>query len=485
MKPIIDNPELAATVQEILDRTESLAAKMHRWPDEEREQFLAQLGKDELEHLLHDWRMWARPSQWPPGEGCECGCEGMWINWLILAGRGWGKTRTGAEWVHLQIDRGTYGLFHLVGATAADARDIMIEGVSGILGTQKPWNKCRYITTKRLIEWENGARALIFSADEPERLRGVQCEAAWCDELASWRYPQAWQQLQLGLRLGPYPRTIITTTPRPTDLVRKLIEAPTTHTTKGITYENLDNLAPAFIAEIVRVFEGTPFGRQEVYADIIDDSPGALFKRGDIDEFRALKDRVPEMVRTVVAVDPATSTTSESDETGIVVAGRSAAKEGFVLQDASGKLSPGQWAQRVVDLYHSWEANVIVAEANQGGDMVRHAIEAIDPGVKVVLVRATKGKLLRAEPVSVLYTRGLVHHVGVFPTLEDQMCRWEPGLGDSPDRLDALVYALTELLVGAAGPVVAMLGQNDLGAESYWKSVDRVGGGQVPWLSPP
>ena len=473
-------PELLAKVQEVLKTSESMAVKVMRMGVEEREAFYEQFTARELERLEFEWRFWARPNQRPPSVECE-ECKGQWVIWLILAGRGYGKTRTGAEWIHEQAEG--FPRLSIVGATASDARDIMVEGESGIMATQRPWNKVKYYPSKTRLEWDNGAWALVFSAEEPDRLRGKQAMKAWADELAAWSDPEAWSQLQLGMRLGAHPQTVVTTTPRPTKLVRELAAAPTTHVTKGITYENLNNLAPSFITEVIRVFEGTRFGQQEIYADILDDAPGALWSRENIEAYRVSGDSVRGKVydRVVVAVDPATTVTEQSDETGIIVAGRDG-DEAWVLQDASGQLKPEQWANRVVSLYHSWDADVVVAEQNQGGDMVKHTIQVYDPSVKVVLVRASKGKLTRAEPVSTLYEKGFVHHVGVFQQLEQQMTSWEPGLEDSPDRLDAMVWAMTDLLVGNWKVPIFLLGDNPTPGESYVKAVEGKRKGKVAWL---
>jgi phage terminase large subunit-like protein len=482
---LITDPELLAKVQEILRASESVAARILRLSPEEQEEFFAQFEPEELERLEYDWTFWARPNQIPPGPECEL-CKGNWINWLILAGRGWGKTRVGAEWIHDKVE--DYGRVSLVGATAADARDIMVEGESGIMATARPWNKPTYYPSKTRIEWANGAIGLVFSAEEPDRLRGKQAMKAWADELAAWTNPEAWSQLQLGLRLGDNPQTVITTTPRPTKLVRELAGAPTTHVTKGITYENLNNLAPAYIQEVIRVFEGTRFGQQEIYADILDDAPGALWSRANIEAHRVTAESVKGKVwdRVVVAVDPATSVTEESDETGIIVVAIDSNREGYVLQDASGQLKPEQWANRVVSLYHSWDADSVVAEENQGGDMVRHTIQVYDPSVKVEGVRASKGKRTRAEPVSTLYEKGLVHHVGVFDVLERQLTTWDPGIDeDSPDRLDALVWGVSKLLVGDWAPRVWLFGGNELVGENPLRGVDgRKGRGRPEWVSP-
>lgn len=470
----------------VLRESEPLAVKVMRMTPEERHTFYDGFSPEELERLEFEWKFWARPNQVPPGAECER-CRGQWLTWLILAGRGWGKTRTGAEWIHDQAE--THERLSLVGATAADARDIMVEGESGIMATARPWNKCTYYPSKTRIEWANGAWALVFSAEEPDRLRGKQSEKAWADELASWAGQEekdnAWSQLQLGLRLGSYPQTTVTTTPRPTKLVRELAAAPTTHLTKGITYENLNNLAPSFVQEIIRVFEGQRFGLQEIYADILDDAPGALFSQANIHEHRLPSSWVKgrEFERVVVAVDPAVTMTEDSDETGIVVAARDRDQEGYVLQDASGQLKPEQWANRVISLYHSWEADVVVAEQNQGGDMVKHTIQVYDPSVKVVLVRATKGKLIRAEPVSALYEKGVIHHVGTFEHLERQMTGWEPGVSDSPDRLDALVWAMTELLVGNWKVPLFVFGDNPTPGVNHWAEATGSGKRRPEWLS--
>lgn len=435
---------------------------------------LSDVGPKALEELSHSWDFWARPNQLPPGEDCDCGCEGRWIYWVILAGRGWGKTRTGAEWVH-SVVKDQYKLLHLVGATASDARDIMVLGESGLLATQKPDNRVKWSPTKRRLTWENGAEALIFSADEPNRLRGLQCEAAWADELAAWRYPEAWQQLQLGLRLGTMPRTVITTTPRPTKLVKSLVIHERAHLTKGATYDNITNLAEAFLAEITREMEGTRFGRQEIYAEILDESELAYWNRDLLDECRIKASERPPLKRVVIGVDVAVSFGAESAETGIIVAGEDMREQAYVLHDASGKYRPDGWAKKVSALYHEYSREApevrVVAEQNNGYDMIRHTINVEDDSVPVKLVHASKNKLTRAEPVATAYERGRVKHVGTFETLEEQMCTWEAGDPRSPDRLDAMVWALTELVVGRrVVPAVAAI-DNDLGSvdPSYWR----------------
>lgn len=387
---------------------------------------------------------WARPSQLSP--------DGEWRVWLLLAGRGFGKTRVGAEQVAKWVRAGCRRIA-LVAPTAADARDVMIEGESGLLSIGAPETRPRYEPSKRRLTWPNGAIATTFSADEPERLRGPQHDAAWCDEIASWRYPEAWDMLMFGLRLGNDPRVVVTTTPKPVKIIRELVGDPTTVITRGSSYENQANLAPAFFAQIVRKYEGTRLGRQELNAEILDDTPGALWSRSLIEETRWPAHRnVPDLVRIAVAIDPAASTGEEADETGIVVAGKDANGHGYVLADQSGRYPPTEWARTAIALYRQHKADRIVAEVNNGGDMVEATIRMIDRNASYSAVRASRGKVIRAEPVAALYEQRRIHHVGAFPTLEDQMCAFAPDFdrataGFSPDRVDALVWAFADLLV--------------------------------------
>ena len=382
------------------------------------------------------WLAVRRPEQIaPPGE---------WRTWLILAGRGWGKTRTGAEWVIDRIEDGAQRIA-LVGPTAADVRDVMIEGESGLLAIAPDDLGALYEPSKRRVTFESGAICTAYSADEPDRLRGPQHEFAWCDELAAWRYPAAWDMLAFGLRLGDDPRALVTTTPRPTKEVRELVAAATTAITRGATFDNADNLAPAFLERIVQKYEGTRLGRQELYAEVLEDVPGALWTRAMLEQaVSEWPGQTPQTSRLVVAVDPAVTSGEESDDTGIIVAGRDG-KRGYVLADLTCHLSPDGWARRAVEAYHRFGADRIVAEANQGGDMVKSVIRSVDPSVPVRLVRATRGKRVRAEPIAALYEQGRVAHAEVFPELEDQLVTWTPDSPDSPDRLDALVWALTDL----------------------------------------
>lgn len=329
--------------------------------------------------------------------------------------------------------------------TAADARDVMVEGESGILAVSPPWNRPVYEPSKRRVVWPNGAMATLYSAEEPERLRGPQHDVAWADELAAWKYPEAWDQLQFGLRLGPDPRVVVTTTPKPIRVLKAILAHPATALTRGSTYENAANLPPAFLEKIIARYEGTRLGRQELFAEILEDVPGALWKREQLENLRAV--RVPELVRVVVGVDPAAGASELGSETGIVVAGLGADGRGYVLEDASLAASPDAWARAAVAAYHKYGADRLVAEVNQGGDMVRHTVYTVDRKVAFKPVRASRGKQIRAEPVAALYEQGRVHHVGQLGALEDQMCTWVPG-EKSPDRLDALVWALTELMIG-------------------------------------
>lgn len=417
-------------------------------PADQRDGLLDELGVNGQAALMYSWDCWRRPKQaTPPGD---------WRVWLIMAGRGFGKTRTGAEFIREQVSSGKAKRVALVGATAADVRDTMIEGESGLLSVFPPDQRPRYEPSKRRVTFHNGATATAYSADEPDRLRGPNHDLAWADELAAWRYPEAWDQLMFGLRLGERPRVIVTTTPRPIPIIRRLtaLQDGTVYITRGSTYENAANLADAFLSEMKRRYEGTRLGRQELFAEVLDDVEGALWNRELIE--RARTTNVPPFNRLVVAIDPAISAGEDSAETGIIVAGVAANKDGYILADLTLKGSPNEWAKAAIAAYHTHKADVIVAEANQGGDMVKHTLATIDSRVPVRLVRASRGKRTRAEPIASLYEQRRVHHVGYFGPLEDQLCSWVPDASQSPDRLDALVWALTELLVDGArsAPVV-------------------------------
>lgn len=408
-------------------------------PAEQRNKLLAELSDQEVLALLYDWPFWARPNQLPP--------PGDWRVWLVLAGRGFGKTRTGAEWLRDQVQNRGRGRLALVAPTAADARDVMVEGESGILAISPPWFRPVYEPSKRRLTWPNGAIATTYSADEPDRLRGPQHDGAWADELAAWKYPDAWDMLMFGLRLGTDPRVVATTTPKPVRLIRELLASETTAVSRGSTYENAANLAPAFLQQIVTKYKGTRLGRQELDGEVLDDVPGALWTRKALDDLR--RPAAPELVRVVVAIDPAVTSGEDSDETGIVVAGRGVDGHGYVLRDLSCRMSPDGWARRAVVAFQDHRADRIVAEVNNGGDLVEQVVRTVDRSVPYKAVHASRGKRVRAEPIAALYEQGKVHHVGGLPDLEDQMCSFLPEGGDkSPDRVDALVWALTELLLG-------------------------------------
>lgn len=371
--------------------------------------------------------------------------------WLVLAGRGYGKSRAACEWVREQVEQRRAGRIALVGATASDVRDVIVEGESGILRKSPPWCRPVWQPSKARIVWPNGAQAFTYSAEEPDRLRGKQHDAAAADELASWRHPETWDQLMFGLRLGKDPRCIISTTPQPTPIIKALVaraaDPSDVRITRGSTYENAANLADAFLQTIVRRYEGTRLGRQELYAEVLDDNPGALWKRAMVDDHRVTSH--PALVRVVVAVDPAVTADASSDETGIVVAGLGADGHGYVLEDRSLSASPAGWAREAVTAYRTRSADRIIAEVNNGGDLVEAAIRTVDRDVSYRAVRASRGKQTRAEPIAALYEQGRVHHVGLLARLESQLCDWDPTTAArSPDRLDALVWALTELMLG-------------------------------------
>lgn len=409
---------------------------------------LETLPLDEQLRLSYEWPYLARPSQLAPA--------GDWRTWLILAGRGFGKTRTGAEFIRAEVEAGRAGMIALVAPTAAAGRDIIVEGESGIIRTAPPWNRPEYEPSKRRVTWpSNGATATLFSADEPDRMRGHQADLAWFDELAAYFSPSdAWTQLQLGLRLGTNPRSIVTTTPRPIPLLRQLINDRSVVVTRGRTRDNQRNLAPGFVDTITATFGGTRIGRQELDGELLEDAPGALWRLADIDGGRVKM--APQLDRVVIGVDPAVSTKSTSNLTGIVAAGTGMctcrgepARHAFVLADYSGVFSPAEWAREVRDAYGRHRADRVVAEANQGGDLVAANLQANGSGLlPVKLVHATRGKAIRAEPVAALYEQGgKVHHVGTHVRLEDELCQWSPLESESPDRLDALVWTLTELML--------------------------------------
>lgn len=418
------------------------------------------LSEIEPAALEYDWEFWARPHQLPP--------PGEWLIWLILTGRGWGKTRCGAEtvkgWVcgPTPLAPGRFRRLALVAETAADARDVMVEGESGILSVHPKEFRPLYEPSKRRLTWPNGASASLYNATEPDQLRGPQFDAAWSDELAKWQYArETFDMLQFGMRLGHRPQQLITTTPRPIPVVKELLAriAPDdVVVTRGSTMENRANLAMSFLTQIERRYAGTRLGRQELDGEVIEDNPNALWTRDMLDLAR--KDasgkpfeKAPDLARIVVAIDPSgTDGADEGCDVGIVVAGRGVDGEMYVLADLTCQLSPAGWGKVAVEGYKDFEGNAIIGEANFGGAMVEHVIRTIDPRVPYKEVRASRGKWLRAEPVAALYEQRRVHHVGSkLSALEDEMCAFGPdGLADgkSPNRLDALVWAATELMLG-------------------------------------
>jgi len=431
---------------------QSRAERFARLPQREKDRLLQGMSAEDLEAMKWDWGFWGRPKQQPP--------EGEWRNWLILAGRGFGKTRTGAEWLKKKIMHEGVRRAAAIAPTSQDVRDVMVEGESGLLRVFPPDWQPEWWPSKNKLEFPNGAVILCYPATEPDRLRGPQFEAAWCDEMAAWDHLSdpynAWIQLGLGLRLGKRPQALITTTPRPLKLVRRIASDPATVVTTGSTYENRNNLAPDFIKSIEEQFAGTRVGRQEIYAEILDDVPGALWPRDLIEQQRWNSDmgRPPKMKRTVVAVDPAVSNSEDADETGIVVVGVDVNNQGFVIADVSVHGTSDEWGKAVVRAYNDFQADRVVAEVNNGGDLVQKVIQTVDPNVPFKAVRATRGKIKRAEPVSALYEQGRVWHLGMFPQLEDQMSRFTPDeeFEDSPDRADALVWGLTEVILTKRQP---------------------------------
>ncbi|MEM9169951.1 MAG: terminase family protein [Pseudomonadota bacterium] len=400
----------------------------------------------------YDWASAGRPEQQaPPGD---------WTTWLFLGGRGAGKTRAGAEWIRARaagfdpaaaVRSDAPPCIALVAETYADAREVMIEGPSGLRAVEPRATRPKYEAARRRLVWPNGVVAYCFSAEDPDGLRGYQFSAAWGDELCKWRYPEeTWSNLQLALRLGERPRQVMTTTPRPTKLVKRLVGAGASAVTRATSYDNRANLSAAFFSEIVASYAGTALGRQELLGEIVDDVPGALWTWNAVEAARVAA--APPLARVVVAVDPPASLGPDADECGVVVAGvvdiDAAEPTAFVLADYSVQgLSPRGWADRVIAAFHDYAADRIVVEVNQGGEMARAVIAQADPNAPVRTVRATRGKRLRAEPVAALYERGRVRHVGAFPELESQMTSFTGAADPSPDRLDALVWALTDLLL--------------------------------------
>lgn len=454
------------------------------------EELLSGLSAEELDELAHQWEFWARPEQLEPEEVSNHAKD----VWIINAGRGFGKTRAGAEWVRHRVKCGDKRIA-CVAPTKGDVRRVMVEGESGILNVcwegDKTYRgakmgKPQWFPTNNTVVWENGAKAEFFSAEDPERLRGPQFNAAWTDEVAAWRNAQdVWDMLQFTLRLGRNPKVIVTTTPKPTKLMRTLLKSDRAFITTGSTFDNADNLATPFLESVKKEYEGTRLGQQELYAIMLEEADGALWSTEILDAalIPDIEDPVAfsqTLARVVVAVDPAVSANQESDMTGIVVGGVDVNGIGYILEDATDRFTPQGWAAKVVELYHKYNADRIVAEKNQGGAMVRSTIEGEDESVPIRLVHASRGKFARAEPISALYERGLVKHLKNLDELETQMRTWEPlGSIGSPDRLDACLTEDTPVLCGSGYKPIksVVIGEKVLTREGYkevtWSGVTK------------
>jgi predicted phage terminase large subunit-like protein len=403
----------------------------------------------QLADVLSDggWRSKARPAQLPP--------PGSWALWILLAGRGFGKTWVGSSYINELAETGRAKRIGLIAGTAGDARDVMIEGESGILNTAPSWCRPLYEPSKRRLTWPNGAIATAYSSEEADRLRGPQHDFLWGDELATWSDAQAtWDMAMFGLRIGQDPRCVVTMTPKPIKLLRDLLkrEGDDAVVTRGSTFDNAANLAPPFLAAIRKRYEGTRLGRQELFADVLFDTPGALWQQAWIDRDRVQSVGIGDFKRIVVAIDPAVTSGENADETGIICAAIDDAGHAYILEDVSARLAPHEWAQAAIRLYKQYHADRIIGETNNGGEMIESVLRSIDPSVSYKSVHASRGKVVRAEPISALYEQGRVHHVGSFVQLEDQMCAFTSDFsrataGYSPDRLDAMVWALTELML--------------------------------------
>lgn len=422
---------------------------------EQIEELLSALPPDELLALKYRWEFWARDKQLPPSTN--------WTYWLLLAGRGFGKTRVGAEWVRRIAESGKVEYINLIGPTNGDVRNVMVEGESGILRCSSPWFMPEFQPSKRRIVWPNGVIAQTFSAEEPDRLRGPQCGAFWADEIAAWgaNMDETWSNIQFGFRLGKRPQGVITTTPRPVDLVKKLAKDESTHLTTGSTYDNAANLAKPFFKTVITAYEGTRLGRQELNGEILEDNPNALFQQEWFD--RARLDYVPsDLTKISVAVDPQVKEDIKSDEAGIIIGG--VKKIGdidhyyIIADDSFQPNKPDEWGRKVARAYYLHQANDVVAEVNNGGALVKYNIQNVNKSIPVAMVSATRGKSIRAEPVATLCEQGRIHLCGKFQELETQCIEWDPTLTNkkSPDRMDALVWLITHL---SGGPGRGMVQQ--------------------------
>jgi phage terminase large subunit-like protein len=437
----------------------SVAEELAELTEEEAQQVIESMDSEDVLRLIYDWSMWRRPKQQAP----EAFAAGLKMIWLLLSGRGFGKSRVGAEQVREWVSGSDAPAIRiaLIAETAADGRDVIVEGESGLLRVCPPWNTPKYEPSNRRVVWPNGSIGILFSGDEPDQLRGPQFHKAWVDELAKFRYPQeTWDNLEFALRLGECPQAVVTTTPRPIPIIKALLEDPMCAVTRGSSYENLSNLAPTYIQRVLKKYEGTRTGRQELHGEVLTDTPGALWTSDMIEA--SYRNTIPNMVRVVVGIDPALTAHEDSDETGILVCGKGVDGFGYVLQDVSGRYTPNEWATQAVQMLEKWQGDKIVAEVNAGGDLVEATLRTVDPNVPFKKVYASRGKIPRAEPVAALYEQGKMRHFGHFPVMEDQMMTYTPeppaGRGmrqiaqqNSPDRMDAMVWAMTELMLKRRG----------------------------------
>ncbi len=420
-------------------------------PAQQRRQLLKPLTDAEAEALLWDWNFWARPKQLPP--------PGDWSTWMLRAGRGFGKTRGGAGWVHERAMQEPRWIA-LVARTPADARDYMVEGPGGLEKNTPVQERPLYEPSKRRLTWPNGSWATIYSDDEPDQVRGFSGDTAWLDELGKYKHPkEIWDNLAFGMRecSADRPRRLITTTPRPLEILEKIEALPGTVTVIGSSYENRSNLDPTWFEEEIAAYEGTSWGRQEIHAEILTAAEGALWSYDTIEANRVL--RPPEMLRIVVSIDPAVSSTETSDETGIAICGLGVDRHGYILGDLSGRYRPDGWARKAIRAYDDIGADRLIGEINNGGEMIESTLRATaksmrDTGeretaeISYKSVHASRGKQARAEPIAALDEQGRIHHAGLFDKMEKQMCTWEPLSGDrSPDRIDARVWGFTELML--------------------------------------
>jgi phage terminase large subunit-like protein len=415
-------------------------------PEVERRRVLSALSPEELEALEWAWPVWARPEQLPP--------PGPWRTWLQLAGRGSGKSRASAECVRAEVEAGRRRCIGLVSPTADTARRDVADT---LLRISPPWNRCQHEPSQRRVTWENGAVGWLLSSEEPDRIRGLNLDYAWVDELTSLSNAgDVWSNLQLALRVagpkGDEPAVIVSTTPKRHVLLKAIMAAPSTVVTRSKTWDNAANLSASTLEYLRATYEGTTLGRQELLGELIEDLEGALWNRAMLDTCRVQFDEKREYRRVVVAIDPAGGASKTSDETGIVVCGKGMNDHGYVLQDLSGRYSPQTWAKKAIGAFYTHKADRIAVESNYGGEMVVQTIRSVDQRVPVKIVHASRGKQVRAEPIVSFYEQHRVHHVGTLTELEDQLCGWDPNQSSiSPDRLDALVWGLTELMVAHGG----------------------------------